>query len=49
MMLTKEQLSKLMLRFGMRKWPSGFVGDFIGEYNAFGAPGISPGKLHVRE
>jgi hypothetical protein len=29
--------------FGARKWPSGSVGDFIGEYDVFGASEISPG------
>lgn len=36
-----------MQTFGAGKWPS--VGDLVGEYDGLGAPGISPGKLHVRE
>lgn len=38
-----------MQTFGAGKWPSGSVGYLVGEYDAFGAPGISPGKLRIRE
>ncbi|WP_300737894.1 hypothetical protein [uncultured Alistipes sp.] len=33
-----------MQTFGARKLPPGFVCDFIGEYDAFGATGISSRK-----
>lgn len=36
-----------MQTFGAGKWPS--VGDLVGEYDGLGAPGISPGKLRIRE
>lgn len=38
-----------MQTFGAGKWPSGSVGDLVGEYDGLGAPGISPGKLGIRE
>lgn len=40
MVLTKEQLSELIYKHSERE---------IGEYDAFGATGISPGKLRIRE
>ena len=48
MVLTKGHRIN-MQTFGAGKWPAGSVGDPIGEYDGLGAPGISPGKLHVRE
>lgn len=38
-----------MQTFRARKWPLGSIGDFIREYDAFGATGIFPGKLRIRE
>lgn len=38
-----------MQTFGAGKWSSGSVGDLVGEYDGLGAPGISPGKLRIRE
>lgn len=50
MFLNKRTTFRInMQTFGARKWPSGSVGDLIGEYDAFGTPGISPGKLRIRE
>ena len=48
MVLTKGHRIN-MQTFGAGKWPAGSVGDPVGEYDGLGAPGISPGKLHVRE
>lgn len=38
-----------MQTFGAGKWSSGSVGDLVGEYDGLGTPGISPGKLRIRE
>ena len=38
-----------MQTFGAGKWPSGSVGNLVGEYDGLGAPGISPGKLRIRK
>ena len=33
-----------MQTFGAGKWPSGSVGDLVGEYDGLGAPGNISGK-----
>ena len=38
-----------MQTFGAGKWLSGSVGDLVGEYDSLGTPGISLGKLRIRE